>query len=125
MALAPAPHTLAVSRVLKNATRIYYASGTAASIALNAITGVAVTAPLPFSGTVSWTAGVPRYPTLTARLRKGATPVLDVVVNVNTSTGAFTGQFPANTTTAGSHTIRFDLDGPVTGTVTSSAFTMT
>ena len=124
MALSPAPHTLPVFRVLKQAWRDYLATGGGLGLVVNTPAGQAHTAPITVTGTVTADISVPVPVHVRAQLVQGGSVVATQVTPSNATTGVYTTTFPANAVAAGSATVAVTTT-MVIAPVNSGAFTLT
>lgn len=125
LAATPPPHPMAVSLVLKQATRNYIASGGAIAIVLNPITDFAATTAKSIGGTVTRQApGIPMPGSVTVTVFKAGTPETTVACAVAASTGVFTGTIAANALTVGAKTASASSTTPA-GSSASVSFNVT
>lgn len=121
-ALAPAPHPVAVFRVLKQAWREYMASGYAHVLTVSNPANQLTTASTTVTGTASADPSVPRPISVSVALRQSGTTRATRVVTLNAA-GNYTTTFPANTLAAGSASAQ--ASALYASTVTSNTFTVT
>lgn len=123
MALAPAPHTPPVFRVLKQAWRDYLATNTALILTVSNPPNQLATATTTVTGTATADPSVPSPVQVSVSLSQSGTPKATQTVAANPVTGAYTVTFPASTLTAGSASA--SASAAYASTVTSNNFTVT
>ena len=124
MALAPPPHPFAKLRVLKQAARDYYASGTAVTLTIGAIANQPAANPLTVSGTAVVDPATPKPFQVHVRLMQGGTEKAAQRVKTDPVSGAWTtAPFAGGTLAAGTATATATVS--VAPVVTSNTVTLT
>lgn len=123
MALAPAPHTPPVFRVLRQAWRDYLATNTALVLTVSNPPNQLATATTPVSGTATADPCVPSPVQVSVSLSQSGTTKATQTVPADPVTGAFSVTFPASTLTAGSASA--SVTAAYASTMISNNFTVT